>query len=136
LKVELSRFQVRKGKSSRVDEWLKMLNENMSDVIQTLDREEMKLEVIFREVIDGREYLSWFSVQGEAGGMADTSPFEVDKKHLAFHEECIEHEYGMHDAQAQVIMVHKLVADAMLWENPSNDIVEFQNNEIVFKREK
>ena len=136
MKVELSRFQVRKGKSSRVDEWLKMLNENMSDVIQALDREEMKLEVIFREVIDGKEYLSWFSVQGEAGEMADTSPFELDKKHLAFHEECIEHEYGMHDAQAQVIMVPKLVADAMLWENPSNDIVEFQKNEIVFKREK
>lgn len=136
MKVELSRFKVKQGKSDRVCEWLKMLNENMEDVVQTLDREEMKLEVIFREIIEGQEYLYWFSVQGEAGEMADTSPFEVDKTHLAFHEECIEHEYGMHDSQAQVIMVPKLVADALSWENPSNDIVEFQKKEIVFKREK
>jgi Family of unknown function (DUF6176) len=43
MNVELSRFRVKKDKSFQVDEWMKMLNDNMSEVIQTLDREQMKL---------------------------------------------------------------------------------------------
>lgn len=134
MKVELSRFKVKQGKSDRVDKWLEMLNENMEDIVQSLDREQMKLEVIFREIIDDQEYLYWFSVQGEYGEMADTSPFDVDKKHLEFHEECIDHSYGMRDAQAQVIMVPKQVATAMDWIDPSEDKVPFQKKELVYKR--
>lgn len=135
MKVELSRFKVKQGKSDRVDEWLKMLNENMEDVVQALDREEMKLEVIFREIIEGQEYLYWFSVQGESGEMADTSPFEIDKKHLAFHEECIDQSYGMRDAQAQVILVPRKVAAAMSWTNPPEDKMHFQKKEFVYRRQ-
>jgi hypothetical protein len=134
VKVEFSRFKVQQGKSERVDKWLEMLNENMEEVVQILDREEMKLEVIFREIIDGEEYLYWFSVQGEHGGMADTSPFEVDKNHLEFHEECIDHSYGMRNAQAQVIMVPKPVAAAMSWMDPPGDKVQFQKKELIYKR--
>src|SRR3989337_2855459 len=65
MKVELSRFRVKSGKSGRVDEWLKMLNRNMGEIIPMLDREEMKLEVIFREMIGEEEYLYWFSVQAD-----------------------------------------------------------------------
>jgi hypothetical protein len=67
MKVELSRFHVKPGKSARVDEWMAMLNGSTHEVVQTLERERMKLEVIFREIINGEEYLYWFSVQGEAG---------------------------------------------------------------------
>jgi hypothetical protein len=42
MKVELSRFRVKKDKSVQVDEWMKMLNDNMGEVLQTLDREQMK----------------------------------------------------------------------------------------------
>ena len=79
MRVELSRFRVKPGKSGRVDEWLKMLNDNMEEVVQTLEREQMKLEVIFREIIDDEECLCWFSVQGEAGEEVATSPFAVDQ---------------------------------------------------------
>src|SRR5690242_10102789 len=103
MRVDLSRFRVQQGKSARVDEWLKMLNEKMDQCVQTLEREQMKLEVIFRELIDGEEYLYWFSVQGESGEPLQTSPFEVDRLHREFHEECIDHDYGMRDAQPQVI---------------------------------
>ena len=48
MRVELTRVRVKEGKSARVDDWLKMLNDNMDEVIQTLDREQMKVEVIFR----------------------------------------------------------------------------------------
>src|SRR6188508_2285915 len=131
MKVELSRFRVRPGKSSRVDEWLKMLNIHLGECLQTLTREKMKLEVIFREIIDGEDYLYWFSVQDDSGEAVHTSPFEVDRKHLEVHQECIDHEYGMRDAQPQVVMVPEPVALAMEWANPAQSITEFQRREIT-----
>ena len=106
MRVELTRVRVKQGKSARVDEWLKMLNDNMNEVIQTLDREQMKVEVIFREMIDGEEYL---------------------------YEECIDHKYGAHDAQSQVVMVPPKIAQAMDWDNPPVDIVNFEHREIVHR---
>jgi hypothetical protein len=46
MKVELSRFRVRQGKSARVDDWMSMLNANLDEALHTLDREQMKFEVI------------------------------------------------------------------------------------------
>lgn len=132
--VELSRFRVKPGKSGRVDEWLAMLNERMEEVKQTLVREEMKVEVIFREIIGEDEFLYWFSIQGEAGDHVRTSPFEVDRLHIAFHEECIDHEYGMRDAQPLVIMIPDAIAQAMDWHNPSGDAMLFKPHEIIHRR--
>lgn len=134
MKVELSRFRVKAGKSARVDEWLGMLNSRMNDVVQTLDREQMKLEVIFREMIDGIEYLYWFSVQGEQGERCETSPFEVDAKHMEFWDECIDDDYGRRDAQPQVVMVPEVVAKAMAWEQPEKSRIGFERREIIYGR--
>lgn len=135
MNVELTRFRVKRGKSSRVDEWLSMLNANMDEVLQTLEREQMKLEVIFREIVDGEEYLYWLSVQGEAGEPVNTSPFAIDQKHLAFHEECIDPDYGMRDSQPQVIMIPGRIAQAMDWPDPPAATVEFQPRELIHRRE-
>jgi|SRR5712672_442226 len=134
MKVELSRFRVKPGKSALVDEWLQMLNSHMSEVVQTLDREQMKLEVIFREIIEENEYLYWFSVQGEAGEPCETSPFEVDAKHIEFWNECIDEEYGRRDAQPQVAMVPKAVAHAMAWKSPMESTTRFERREFICKR--
>lgn|SRR5262245_51334258 len=132
MKVELSRFRIKKNKSARVDEWLKTLNDNMCELLQTLDREQMRFEVIFREMIDGEEYLYWFSVQDESGEPVETSPFEIDRQHLEFHDECIDTSYGMRDAQPQVIMVPKRVAEAMEWGSPVTSVVEYQRRELIY----
>lgn len=132
--VELSRVRVKPGKSARVDEWLAMLNHNMDEVKQTLVREEMKVEVIFREIIGEDEFLYWFSVQGEQGEHVNTSPFEVDRLHIAFHEECIDHDYGMRDAQPQVIMIPDAIARAIGWADPPSDAVAFGRREIIHRK--
>jgi hypothetical protein len=134
MKVELSRFHIRPDKTGQVDKWLSMLNESMDEVLQTLEREEMKLEVIFREVIEGEQYLYWISIQGEQGEPVNSSPFEVDNKHIGFFEECIDHEYGRRDAQAQVIMVPADVAQVMGWPDPAGSASSFQPREIIYRR--
>ena len=111
-----------------------MLNARMDEVKQTLVREEMKVEVIFREMIGDDEYLYWFSIQGAAGEHVRTSPFEVDRLHIAFHEECIDHDYGMRDAQPQVIMIPDAIAAAIGWRDPSGDAVPFARREIIHRR--
>ena len=133
MRVELSRFRIKKDKSDRVDEWMKMLNDNMEEVIQTLDREQMKIEVIFREVINDEEYLYWFSVQGETGESLETSEFKVDQEHSKFHDECIDHSYGMRDAQPQVVMAPREIAKAMGWDRPEASIVEYQRRELILR---
>jgi len=135
MKVELSRFRVKPGKSELVNEWLQMLNRHMSEALQTLDREQMKLEVIFREIIEGNEYLYWFSIQGEGGETCESSPFEVDAKHIEFWKECIDEEYGRRDAQPQVVMVPEAVAQTMDWKSPMESATHFERREIIFKRE-
>lgn len=67
LSVELSRFRVKEGKTAKVDEWMAFLNNHMKDTLLTLENEKMYVETIFREILDGREYLYWYSVQAEGG---------------------------------------------------------------------
>ena len=65
LKVELSRFKVKEGKTRKVDEWMAFLNDHMEDTLLTLEGEKMFVESIHREVSNGAEFLYWYSVQGE-----------------------------------------------------------------------
>ena len=82
MNIELSRFRVRKGKSEVVDKWMNFLNENMEEVLLTLDGEKMYVETIFREKCDDEEYLYWYSIQGENGIRVEESDSWIDKKHL------------------------------------------------------
>ena len=134
MKVELTRLRIKKGKSSRVDEWLRMINQRIDEAVETLDRESMKLEIIFREVIGGEDYLCWLTIYDEAGESIETSPFELDHEHITFGDECIDHEHGGFEAQQQVILVPPAVAKAMRWANPQASAVAFDPREIIRKK--
>ena len=81
MNIELSRFRVRKGKSEVVDKWMNFLNENMEEVLLTLDGERMYVETIFREKCDDEEYLYWYSIQGENGIRVEESDSWIDKNY-------------------------------------------------------
>ena len=134
MKVELTRLRIKRGKAHRVDEWLQMINSRIGEAIETLEREGMKLEIIFREVIGEDEFLCWLTIQDEAGEPLETSPFELDHEHMKFGEECIDHEFGGHEAQPQVILLPPQVAKAMQWSDPSASVVAFERRQIIRKR--
>ena len=125
MNVELTRYRILPGKSSRVDEWLRMLNDRMPETLATLEREEMYFEVIFRERVGDEEFLAWFSVQGEGGEHIETSPHEIDRLHLGFARECLDLQYGAVDALPQVVMVPDRVASALGWGDPAGWGVEW-----------
>ncbi|WP_062107333.1 DUF6176 family protein [Bacillus niameyensis] len=113
MNVELTRFKVKEGKSKRVDEWLAFLKENMNDVLVTLDGEKMFVETIFREHLNGDEYLYWYSIQGEGGQNVETSEHWIDKKHLEFWNECIDETVRPVDLKTEVVMISEKVRISM-----------------------
>ncbi|MDO4721102.1 MAG: DUF6176 family protein [Peptostreptococcaceae bacterium] len=112
MKIELSRFRVREGKSEVVDMWMRFLNENMEDVLLTLDGEKMYVETIFREKSEDVEYLYWYSIQGENGIRVEESDSWIDKKHLEYWDECIDEAYQV-DMSMQVSMIPHRIAQRM-----------------------
>lgn len=105
MNVELTRFRVRKGKSKTVDEWLNFLNKNMQDVLVTLEGEKMYVETIFREQLNGYEYLYWYSVQEKDGEKVENSNHWIDKKHLEYWTECIDEDFKHINLKAEVVMI-------------------------------
>lgn len=52
VKVELSRFKVKKGKEKKVQEWMNFLNQHHKETVATMAGERMYVEDIFKEVIE------------------------------------------------------------------------------------
>lgn len=114
LNVELTRFKVKQGKTAIVNQWMEFLNDHMDKVLLTLNDEKMFVETIFRENLDGAEYLYWYSVQGEGGSEVENSDHEVDKKHMEFWRECIDPLYEPVDLKTETVMIQKSVRDVMM----------------------
>lgn len=113
MNIELTRFKVKEGKTEVVDEWLKFLNENMKDVLVTLEGERMYVETIFRETLNGDEYLYWYSVQGEGGQDVDESEHWIDIKHLQYWDECIDTNFKPVDLTTEVVMIPEKIRSVM-----------------------
>lgn len=113
MNIELTRFKVKEGKTEVVDEWLKFLNENMKDVLVTLEGERMYVETIFRETLNGDEYLYWYSVQGKGGQDVDESEHWIDKKHLQYWDECIDTNFKPVDLTTEVVMIPEKIRSVM-----------------------
>lgn len=114
MNIELTRFRVKKGKSEKVNEWMKFLNDNMKDVLLTLEGEKMYVETILREELDGNEYLYWYSIQGEGGIEVEESNHYIDKKHLEYWAECIDKEFRPKDLGVEVVMIPDRVKKIMV----------------------
>lgn len=113
LNIECTRFKVKKGKSQKVDEWMSLLNQYMDEVLLTLADEKMYVETIFREVLNGEEFLYWYSIQGEGGQVVSDSQHEIDRLHLQYWNECIDETYEPVDLNMQVSMIPKNIIREM-----------------------
>lgn len=110
MNIELTRLKVKPGKSERVDEWFATLNARKAECLETLEREKMFVEAIFREKIGDEEFIYWFSIQGEDPDHLETSPFPIDAIHRAFGHECIEPPDPKIDLPAQVALIAPEIA--------------------------
>lgn len=115
MKVELSKFRVKEGKSKRVDEWIKYMHENMDDILLNLEGEKMYVETIFREAFNDVEYLYWYSVQDD--NPSDSEDINIDEKHLKFFEECIDKRFRPEDMKAEIVMIPNRIRCVMNYDD-------------------
>lgn len=113
MRIELTRFRVQPGKKQQVDEWMDFLRSNMEAVKETLEPEQMYVETIFSETIEGVDYLYWYSVQGEDGIELHESSHWLDAKHTEFWESCIDSAFAPVDLTEQLTMMPTRVLDSM-----------------------
>lgn len=113
LRIKLSKARVMPGKTERVNEWMKMLNDNLPAALLTLEDERMYVEAIFRELVGEEEFLYWFSIQGEDGISVHESKHEIDHRHIAYARECIDRSYKRVDLLPQVAMLPEWLREAI-----------------------
>jgi len=110
--VELSRGRVLPGASAEADRWMRMLQERHAECVDTLDRERMAVEVVFRtQEPDGTEYLWWFAMKGVDGAGPDTSTHSIDADHEA--QARLTKAAGWMEAEPQVVFLPRPVLDAV-----------------------
>jgi hypothetical protein len=89
LKASLLRFEIVAGKERKFAEWMNFLRAEREAAVETLEGEKMYFEAVFSDKTDGKIYAFWMIFNGEGGKPVEKSNHELDKKHLAFWNECI-----------------------------------------------
>ncbi|GEK29614.1 DUF6176 family protein [Furfurilactobacillus siliginis] len=90
MQTELMGFPVKLGKEETAMEWMTFLKAHQQDFLKTLPDEQMMVESIFTTTISGKMYLCWYSIQGENPRRVEDSDNELDRKHVAYWEDCID----------------------------------------------
>jgi len=91
-RTEFLTFTVKQGMEAEAEAWMRILTERQAECVQTLEREQMHCESIFKSVRNGRMCLSWFTMHGLTGERLRTSPHPIDKLHLEYWDKCIDTE--------------------------------------------
>lgn len=114
MRVELTRFRVLPGARAVVDEWMAFLHENYEAVLETLEPEQMYVETIFCEEIDGIDYLYWYSVQGEEEAQdVRHSSHWIDQKHVEYWQRCVDPDHPPADLTPLITMLPTRIERAM-----------------------
>ena len=110
MKVELTRFRIKKGKETKAQEWMDFLNSHHEDTVATMAGERMYVENVFKEKnSDGYTYFYWYSLQGEGGQTVEESESYIDKKHLEYWDECIDESYHPVDMDLEENLIAPII---------------------------
>ena len=94
------------------ERWMQMLNDRHDEATQTLERERVAIEIVFREHDDDGDWLVWVMLQGEGGESIGDSPFAIDHDHVAFAERV--KLPNRPEAEPQLLLLAAPVRDAVL----------------------
>jgi hypothetical protein len=99
------------------ERWMQMLNDRRGEAVQTLERERVAIEIVFREHDSDGDWLVWVMIQGDGGESIEDSPFEIDRDHAAFAERV--KLPSLPEAEPQLLLLAEPVRHAVLrWAIP------------------
>jgi hypothetical protein len=90
---------------------MRMLNDRCSEAVQTLERERVAVEAVFRERDEHGDWLVWVMIEGEGGESIADSPFEIDRDHAAFVTRCTLP--NRRELEPQLLLMPQPVRDAV-----------------------
>jgi hypothetical protein len=73
----------------RFDDWIWFEHTHQAETVETLEREKMYFEAIFRDRENQKDVIYWLAINGEGGSSVDSSPLEIDKQYEAFMHETL-----------------------------------------------
>lgn len=111
--VEMERFLVRRGQENAAREWIAYLRQHPEEFRETMVAERMQVETILSDELDGRLFLTWFSVQWPGGTSVQDSERELDRVHLEYWKRCIDRDWGPQTLRPEVAMFSEPVQRAM-----------------------
>jgi len=109
MNTEFTIFRVKKGKEERAEEWMREITSRRAECVDTLEREAMYYESVFKANFADRMYLAWYSVQGELHGDVNESEHEIDKLHCEFWNECLDLDWRPVDMEHVVSFAPKSI---------------------------
>ena len=112
LRMRLYRYELNPGKADRFDDWMRFLESQRPAVLESLERERMYVEGIFRDRERDKEVVYWLAVAAEGGGTSNDSPLEIDKAHMAFLREVMK-KGGRTELSTESFLVAPFVRDAI-----------------------
>jgi len=108
--VALHRARIRPGMEHEATEWMQMLNDRLDEAVDTLARERMAIEMVFRSSEPDGDYLTWVTVRGQ-GESVESSNHQLDIDHVAYDQRV--REPGWIVAEPQLLLLPKPVRDAV-----------------------
>lgn len=83
VEVTLHRFDMVPDSDAKFRDWIGFLHARHRDAVATLARERTYFEAMFTAPDEPRR-LYWIEVQGAGGAQVDTSPLDIDRRHIAY----------------------------------------------------
>lgn len=112
-KTEFMTFHIKQGMEAEADIWMRILKDRKDECVQTLDRERMHYEAVFKSSQNGRMCLSWLTVHGVTAERLRDSPHAIDKLHMEYWDRCIDTEMPPEKFQHVVTFLPESIRRAM-----------------------
>ncbi|HEY0299477.1 MAG TPA: DUF6176 family protein [Arachidicoccus sp.] len=84
LKATLYRFKLNKTNMPVYHEWVKWHYDAYNAMVESLEREKMYFECVFKDTLNDTDEIYWLAIDAENGASASTSALAIDKKHIEY----------------------------------------------------
>jgi Family of unknown function (DUF6176) len=89
LVVHLHRFRLQTDRLDEFNQWVNFEHEHHAATVETLEREKMYVEAIFRDRNHDPATIYWLEIRGADGAASASSPLPIDKTYNRFMQDTL-----------------------------------------------
>ena len=112
LTVRLHRFRLQADKLTEFDRWIRFEHEHHEETLETLEREKMYAEAIFRDPFADPATIYWLEIRGPKGESVSTSPLPIDREYELFMSDTLVPHSGI-TMNPEYVLVPRFISNAI-----------------------